>query len=49
MLKMACNVMEAIRIREELIESIHETHVLGKIYAKQLKFAGKSTGSKTGE
>jgi hypothetical protein len=36
MLKMACNVMEATRIREELIESIHETHVLSKIYINQL-------------
>ena len=32
MMRMACNIMEVIRLREELIERIDETNVLTKIY-----------------
>ena len=49
MLSMTCNIMEAHRLREELIESVHETSVLNKIYVRQAKEAGKSTKLKTGE
>jgi hypothetical protein len=32
MLKMACNIMEVNRMREELIRSVHETSILSAIY-----------------
>jgi hypothetical protein len=31
-LKMACNIMEVNRMREELIRSVHETSILSAIY-----------------
>jgi len=32
MLKMACNIMEVNRLREQLIRSVHETSILSAIY-----------------
>ena len=34
MMRMACNIMEVIRLREELIERINETNILAKIYER---------------
>lgn len=34
MLTMACNISEVIRLREELIRSVHETSILAKVYAE---------------
>jgi hypothetical protein len=42
MMRMACNIMEVLRLREELIERIDETSVLTKIYLEQGRLAGKS-------
>ena len=32
MMRMCCNAMEALRLREELIQRLYETHLLGEIY-----------------
>jgi hypothetical protein len=32
MLIMACNISEVIRLREELIRSVHETSILANVY-----------------
>ena len=40
---MSCNLIEALRIREEIIQKIYETDVLSVIYKKQLTLAGKGS------
>ena len=42
MMRMACNIMEVLRLREELIERVNETNILAKIYEEQGRLAGKS-------
>ena len=42
MMRMACNIMEVMRLREELIERINETNILAKIYEEQGRLAGKN-------
>lgn len=41
MMRMACNIMEVLRLREELIERIDETNILTKVYLEQGRLAGK--------
>lgn len=38
---MSCNLLEVIRLREELIRAAHETEVLWSIYERQLESCGK--------
>ena len=42
MMQMACNVLEVIRLREELIQSIHESNALAQVYQQQCKLANKN-------
>lgn len=41
MLIMACNMIEVLRLREELIMRVHETDILSQIYMQQIKACGK--------
>ena len=41
MMKMACNLMEVIRVREELINRISECNALTQVYQQQLTLADK--------
>lgn len=41
-----CNMVEIVRLREELIKAVIETNILDNLYKRQCKFAGKS-GAKT--
>jgi polyribonucleotide nucleotidyltransferase len=43
MMTLACNTVEALRLREELIQIVHETAVLSEIYSAQLRRTGRST------
>lgn len=43
MLNMACNIFEAIRLREELIRQVHESDTLSIIYKSQLKIVNKDS------
>ena len=38
---MGCNLLEVIRLREELIRASHETNVLWSVYEQQLESCGK--------
>jgi hypothetical protein len=49
MLKMACNIMEVTRMREELIRSVHETSILSTIYFGQATKANRSKLLKSGD
>ena len=40
---MCCNLIESMRLREEIIQKIYETDVLSVIYKKQLTLAGKGS------
>lgn len=40
---MSCNLVEALRLREEIIQKIHETDVLSTIYKHQLSNANKGS------
>jgi len=42
MMKMVCNIIEVLRLREELIQRAHETSVLTKIYVTQATLANKN-------
>ena len=42
MMRMCCNILEVLRLREELIERINETNILAKIYEEQGRLAGKN-------
>lgn len=42
MMRMACNMMEVIRLREELIQRVSECNILTKIYQQQFQQAGRS-------
>jgi len=41
MLKMFCNIVEVIRLREEIIMRMNESTILGRIYEAQCNLAGK--------
>lgn len=41
-MKMCCNIMEVIRLREEIIMRMHESSILGRIYDSQCAVTGKS-------
>jgi hypothetical protein len=43
MLIMSCNLLEVIRLREELIQRIHETDILSMVYRHQLKITNKDS------
>ena len=43
MLTMGCNLVEVVRLREELIHRIHEVDVLSVIYKQQLKLVNKDS------
>ena len=43
MLVLCCNVMEVIRLKEELVQRIHETDLLSIIYKQQLKLVNKDS------
>lgn len=43
MMRMCCNTMEVLRLREELIHRLHETYLLGEIYKTQCQMQGKSS------
>ena len=40
---MSCNLIEILRLREELIQRIHETDELSIIYKQQLKHCNKDS------
>ena len=42
MMRMCCNMLEVLRLREELIQRMHETSILKSIYTQQCKIAGKA-------
>ena len=41
-MKMYCNTLEVLRLREELISRMSETSILTKVYLAQCKLANKS-------
>ena len=41
MMRMCCNMLEVLRLREELIQRMHETFILKEIYSQQCRVAGK--------
>ena len=43
MLVLGCNVMEVIRLKEELVQRIHETDLLSITYKQQLKLVNKDS------
>jgi hypothetical protein len=43
MLIMSCNLLEVLRLREELIQRIHETDILTMVYRHQLKITNKDS------
>ena len=40
MMVMACNILEVVRLREDLIRVAHETDVLWSVYERQLEACG---------
>lgn len=40
-LRMSCNIVEVVRLREEVIQRIYETDILSCVYKKQLQMLGK--------
>jgi hypothetical protein len=42
MLQLACNTVEALRLRQDLIQLVHETDILSQVYTEQLARTGKS-------
>ena len=43
MLVLCCNMMEVIRLKEELVQRIHETDLLSITYKQQLKLVNKDS------
>ena len=43
MMIMACNLIEVVRLREELVQRIHETDILSLAYKQQLKSVNKDS------
>ena len=41
-MRMCCNMLEVIRLREELIQRLHETAILKEVYKIQCKMSEKS-------
>jgi len=41
LLQLACNTVEVLRLRHDLIQIVHETEVLSRVYTEQLRRTGK--------